>query len=88
MIFRYAWNEDDSGPIPSDIEVVHSSMEQQQQQRQQAMFSSGNEQDSSGEELKQQQPVPGHYSHRYPLSDYRPMVNSQSTPQLSGNIQY
>ncbi|XP_059083816.1 serine/threonine-protein kinase phg2-like [Tigriopus californicus] len=97
---KYAWTEDDSGPIPSDIEVVRGGSSSLMHLDQSnpiphspsghfynhhnsgAMFTAeGMAPEMIG--IDTMAPFPGTHSHRYPLSDYRPMVSSLSSPQLS-----
>ena len=69
---RYGWTEDDSGPIPSDIELVRGGPTDQTDGNQsQPMFSGG------GDSFSQQHPP--YPPPRYPLSDYR---LSNGSPQL------
>ena len=106
----HAWTDEDSGPIPSDIEVVRGPDQQphaQQSSNQNSTFHPGSAAyyhhlfsggvaateagdpagGTSGSEgyhhqANQQQQ---HYVQRYPLSDYRPMV--QSTQAAGGQQQ-
>ena len=74
---RYAWTEDDSGPIPSDIEVVrgsgniaHSQSTGDFPDHAQRMFSQNPAGLAAGDPVFGENP----YLQRYPLSDYRPIA--------------
>ncbi len=67
---KYAWQEDDSGPIPSDIELVRGGGGVSQD-------AVTPEEDGGGARQQRLTYYPeGHpyHDHRYPLSDYRPLV--------------